>query len=798
MTMDPSEREAWREADRILGELLDTPGEARVARLAAMPLEPAVRRRVQRMVNALGSTGGMLDHPERVLLPVSVDAMRGRRLGRWELEAEIGRGGMAVVYRARSVEAPVGQLAALKIVTLAALAGSGRERFLLEQDVLIRLRHPLIAPLFDAGVADDGTPWLAMALVDGERIDAWCDARQADTRRRVELAIGVCEAVAHAHRNLVIHRDIKPSNVLVDDDGRVRLLDFGIARLHEPGSGAAGEPTATAMRALTPEYAAPEQLAGAAPTTAMDVYGIGALLHRLLSGAVPRDPAGRDAMRRLGAGDLQAVVAKALAPEPERRYGGVDALADDLQRWLDGKTVRAQPPTLRYRLRTFVLRNRLAVGATLAVVMALAAGVATTAWQARQAREQAALARLNAALAEQQAGRAILVRDFLGDVFASTEPSTGTVPDALDLLAEGARRARELRQRDPRAAADILLITGGARIALSDFDPAESDLLLALELFGHDRPLPAKALARAHWDLGRLYKQRGPPDKAVDHFRAAQDWAARAGEAMDERLVYDVSLASALSLGGQAAEAETLLRAALARIPPELHGTRAHLDALNALGTALSMQDAAPDEQLTLHEQRLEAARKLYGEDNGWYAYTLADAVPTLRRFDEHLARAVEVGREAVSISDRIYARPHLVAAVANCNLAYALQDVDALDEALHYFDQALAIDEALQRNDPHAESCRYGRARARLQAGDLAGAGDDLAADRRMLEAMGEQRSRAWLNHCLLEARIRRARDPNAPLEPFLQACEQARAPEDGPSTAYAEARAAFLEGAP
>jgi len=135
---------------------------------------------------------------------------------------------------------------------------------------------------------------------------------------------------------------------------------------------------------------------------------------------------------------------------------------------------------------------------------------------------------------------------------------------------------------------------------------------------------------------------------------------------------------------------------------------------------------------------------------------------------------------------------------VANCNLAYAMQGVDALDEALHYFDQALAIDEALQRNDPHAESCRYGRARARLQAGDLAGAGDDLAADRRMLEAMGEQRSRAWLNHCLLEARIRRARDPNAPLEPFLQACEQARAPEDGPSTAYAEARAAFLEGAP
>src|SRR5690606_24069659 len=143
---------------------------------------------------------------------------------------------------------------------------------------------------------------------------------------------------------------------------------------------------------------------------------------------------------------------------------------------------------------------------------------------------------------------------------------------------------------------------------------------------------------------------------------------------------------------------------------------------------------------------------------------------------------------------DRIYARPHLVAAVANCNLAYALQDTNALDEALHYFDRAMAIDEALQRSDPHAESCRYGRARARLHAGDLTGAAADLAADRRMFEAMGEPRSRAWLNHCLLDARIRRARDPRASLEPFLLACEQVRAPADGPSTAYVEARAAFL----
>ncbi len=797
--MDPSEREAWREADRILGELLDGPDRERGARLAAMGLSPAMSQRVQRMLNALDAGDGMLDHPERVLLPVSVDAMCGRRLGRWELDAEIGRGGMAVVYRARSVEGPAGQVAALKIVTLAALAGSGRERFLHEQDVLLRLRHPWIAPLFDAGIADDGTPWLAMALVDGQRIDAWCAASNADVRKRVGLVLDVCEAVAHAHRNLVIHRDIKPSNVLVDDSGRVRLLDFGIARLHQGDADGEPERTATALRALTPEYAAPEQFDGAPPTTAMDVYGIGALLYRLLSGVAPRDGAGRETRRHDADRDLDAIVGKALEAEPERRYGSVDALVDDLQRWRDGRTVRARPATWHYRLRTFLVRNRLGVGASLALLLAVAAGVGATLLQSRQAREQAELARLNAERAGEQAQRAITVRDFLADVFASTNPSTGTVPDALDLLTEGARRARELRAQDPRAAADILLITGNARVALSDFDPAEADLLLALELFGHDRPLPAPEIAAAHWHLGRLYKQRGPPDKALDHYRTALDWASRGQQGAEDLLVYQVSLASALSLDGAAPEAERLLRAALERLPPGMRDTQQHLDALNALGTALSMQDADQEEQLALHEQRLEVARKLYGEDNGWYAYTLADAVPTLRRFDQYLGRAEEVGRQAVAITDRIYSRPHLMAAVANCNLAYVLLQVEKLDEARTYFDRAVAIDEALERNDPHAESCRSGRARTRLALGDLAGAGEDLREDRRMLLAAGQARSRAWLNHCVLDARIRRARDPAAVLQPFFAACERERAPsvEDLPE-GYVAARDALLGAAP
>ena len=172
MTMTQAEREAWQQADRILDALFDLPPEVRRTRLEAMDLAPDMRQRVERLLAALQQGDGVLDHPEKLVLASAADALRGRRLGRWELDEEIGRGGMSVVYRAHSVEGPAGQDAAVKVLTLGALAGSGREQFLREQDLLLRLRHPYIAPMHDAGIAGDGTPWLAMARVEGRQAAA--------------------------------------------------------------------------------------------------------------------------------------------------------------------------------------------------------------------------------------------------------------------------------------------------------------------------------------------------------------------------------------------------------------------------------------------------------------------------------------------------------------------------------------------------------------------------------------------------------------------------------------------------
>src|SRR5690606_1788674 len=466
--MDVEQLEEWRAADALFDQWLDQAEPDREAWLAAQDMPDAVRRRVQQLVRAHERTGNALDSAAGVLA--------GRSLGDWTLESELGRGGMAVVYLARREQGMASQRAAVKVLTLAALGAGGRERFQREAGILARLGHPNITRLIDSGVADDGTCWLAMPLVEGERIDQWCQARGLDARAIVQLYLQVCAAVAYAHRNLVIHRDLKPSNVLVDTDGNVHLLDFGIGQFADVPA----ERTRTQWRALTPGYAAPEQLRGDPPTTAIDVYGLGALLHRLLTGRTPGAPtengdttrpsllvrSAEDAYHRHYVplkNDLDLVLLKALAEEPERRYPSVEAMALDLRRWLDGEPVQAEKPRLGYRARKFVARNKAGVAASVLVAASLAAGVGATLSQAGEARREAENARV-------QAQRAILVRDFLARVFASTAPAAGGVPDALELLDEGARRARtEVMGTDPFAAADILMLTGGARAGLGEY-----------------------------------------------------------------------------------------------------------------------------------------------------------------------------------------------------------------------------------------------------------------------------------------------------------------------------------------
>ena len=411
---------------------------------------------------------------------VQGESMTGRQLGAWRIVEAIGRGGMGTVYAVQRSDGAYAQRAALKLIRTAADSPAARERFLRERQLLAQLRHPNIATLLDGGFSDDGDPYFVMEYVDGVPIDQWCDARTLDLLQRVQVFAQVLEAVAHAHRNLVIHRDLKPSNLLVDADGRVKLLDFGIAKQLE-GSDA----TATSDRALTFEYASPEQLHAAPITTATDIWQLGIVLHRLLSGSHPfgltrdtplaqqlqlleREPepltrAAAQASAELAAqrgvndaaslakslrGGLAAIVETCLRREPDARYASADVLAADLQRWLEHRPVNAAQLGKAARARLWLRRNRLLAASIGAVALALIAGTGVALWQANEAQAQARIAEAQRGEAQVQAKRARQALVLMQDALFGAAPQ-GEL-DAQFSLNELLARSRATLEQDPK------------------------------------------------------------------------------------------------------------------------------------------------------------------------------------------------------------------------------------------------------------------------------------------------------------------------------------------------------------
>jgi len=352
--------------------------------------------------------------------------LAGARVGAWRIERLLGRGGMGEVWLAVRDDGAHAGRAAIKLLRSVRGDARAQERFLREGQILSRLEHPHIARLLDAGGLGDGQRYLVLEYVDGERIDDWCDRLRLPLAARLELFVQVCAAVAYAHANLVVHRDLKPSNIFVDAQGGAKLLDFGVAKLLEDEDGTAL--TRASGVAITPEYAAPEQVENRPVTVATDVYALGNVLYLLLSGRRPYDdnlatPAQwaraivESEPRRLSAGtleadeetrhraharattpeqwrralrgDLETIVAKALKKNPAERYASAQALADDIRRYLDHKPIFARDDGWLYRTRKFVRRHRVGVGASALLAAAIAAGIGGVVWQARIARREA-------------------------------------------------------------------------------------------------------------------------------------------------------------------------------------------------------------------------------------------------------------------------------------------------------------------------------------------------------------------------------------------------------------------------
>ncbi len=481
----------WQVASPLLDELLelDVPQrDARLARLrgedpaladalaALLAVEPAIER------------SGFLEGSALDAQADPAEPLAGKRIGPYALERPLGQGGMGSVWLARRVDGRYEGQVAIKLLNLALIARGGAERFRREGQVLAKLAHPGIARLLDAGVAEGGQPFLVLEYVDGEPIDRWCERRALAPEARVRLFLDVLAAVDHAHGSLVLHRDLKPGNILVTRDGGVKLLDFGIAKLLDASERSAGatELTRAAGRAFTPEYAAPEQVRGEDLTTATDVYALGVLLYRLLSGEHPTtkpssnpvdalravvdaEPApvsqaasrtGAASRTALSGGDLDNIVAKALRKAPRERYANAAAFADDLGRYLRREPVSARPDSRGYRLRKFVERHRWGVGAASATLLALLAGVVATTWQAIEARRERDQALFQA---ERALARGSLVELMLGAMGSAERALTQS-----EVLDRSVAIVEKRFMHDPRIAVDLLLPIAGQYMSLGN------------------------------------------------------------------------------------------------------------------------------------------------------------------------------------------------------------------------------------------------------------------------------------------------------------------------------------------
>jgi len=705
--MDPAEQRRWRAADDALDRLLDLPREQRGAALAALPDD--IRGLAGRLL-AAHERDGLLDAPPLLAGSAAAEALLDlpggvpRRIGAWQLGEVLGRGGMSIVYAAQRALPAGSQQAALKLLTVAALATDGRRRFLREHRVLARLTHPRIAALLDAGVLDDGTPYLAMQRVDGQRIDAWCRERGLDVRAIVTLFLQVCEAVAYAHRQLVVHRDLKPSNVLVDEGGTVRLLDFGIARLLDEA--ADGEETRTEFRALTPQYAAPEQFRGEDSGTAADVFGLGAVLYQLLTGRPPRLPqqdregqitqpsrAAQDSealsterrplvVRQLR-GDLDAVLLRALHDDPSRRYPDAASLAADLRRWLQARPVRAARAGRLYRARKFVARHRGAVAATLLVLGLLPAGVAVTWWQAQRVAAEAA--------------RAEQVKGFLVSLLQSASPEDpgGRVEDTAEVLARGAVRARETLADTPALQAELLVLVGRLQVELGRFEAAAETLASARTVLSdHGKALPPRLAPELALAQARLHSASGDPMAMRDGLLAAlaEIPASNDPAARQLRGMLHLNLGHALAeLGDTAAAGTEFLRAE--RVADGLGGERRRslLQEIAFYRGMAASRARAFDEALAQLQRALALLRQAPRPDPASEADVLT-AIATAHGRHGDLDAAIARQAEVVALTRRLYPAIHPWLGGKLALLATWLTDAGRLAEAEPLSAEALAI----------------------------------------------------------------------------------------------------------
>lgn len=729
--------ERWQQIKTILDAAAGQPSGGRHAVVErACSEDSALLREVESFLELDEEVENFIEEPLWTLNPAAEKQLgkvaewgAGRRIGPYRVERQLGRGGMGTVFLA-SREDAYRQKVAVKVLSWGLSSEEVQARFYNERQILANLQHPGIARLLDGGTTDDGLPYLVMEYVEGERIDRYCERHRLSVGQRLELFRGVCAAVHFAHQNLIVHRDLKASNILVTEEGKARLLDFGIAKLLEPQLAFQAVATVPGRSPMTPAYAAPEQVLNDPITTACDIYALGVLLYRLLTGlppyrlkgtgyaemvqvicnhepekpstmirldtglleketteavplpaeTTPEQPDSRLGVRWLKrriAGDLDAIVLKAMRKEPQHRYGSAAEMAEDIHRHLVGLPVAARKGNWIYHTNKFMRRNKLALAV---ILMIIAFAVTTTVlwWEAVDERAQAVDAR----------ERSERISAFLANIFRSAEPdqARGETVTVIEILEQAEIRLAEDLESEPEDRAEMAATLSSVYRRLGSLERARKLSEEAIKILRSSNPEDSPALAALINNLASILYDQENHQAAEEKFREVLAMKRRLGQPESELGTNVTNLASTLMQLGRYDEAEGFYRQTLE--------IRERVDGPDSPDTATS----------------LYCLGALY-----FYRGDFSRAEPLLRR--------------ALDIRVRRLGPEHTKAAQVLNTLGRTLYGLDSLDEAETCYRRALAI--RSQRYDQRHVSVaksKTGLAAVLLAKGQIESAGEIIA----------------------------------------------------------------------
>jgi len=709
---------------KLLEAALDQPAENREAFILKQAGNPALASEALALLRAHSVSAGFLSFPPP--LPEAPS-----RVGPWRLLTLIGQGGMGRVYLAERADGAFDQRVAIKLLPVFPGDAAGLRRAWRERQFLAGLNHPHIARILDGGNTDEGQPWVAMEYVDGQPIDQWCREHSAGLDQRLGLMLQVLDAVDAAHRALIVHRDLKPGNILVDADGQVRLLDFGVAASLAPDAAE----TLTGVF-LTPRYASPEQLRGEPLTTAADIYSAGLVLHELLTGRPARPTGEASALalsRLLNAppptrpsaqldasglglpsqplarwrqrlrGDLDRIVGRALASDPARRYPSARAFAEDIEAWLACRPVRARGDSGWYRFGLLLRRHRTAAAAIALGLLGLVGGLVLAVDQARLKQAEAVSAR--------QAVR------FLLDVLAGAELfESGRVPSLIEALDRASAGLPERFQGQPALESEVRLAMGRAYYSLNRIDQAEGHFQRVAAL----APKPVMRAEAQGW-LGGVAWARGQYQAAEDLLQMARADLLGAGPESEAALLgVTTSLASLLGDLGRYAEALALVEENLARadrVDAASPQSRAMLRAARAYMLHGLERWSESRTDYGLAQEALESMLPASAANLG---IVLNNQAQLLRDMGE-LEAALQSQRRAVAIRREILEPGHWMMVTGPANLASLEAQLGEHQAARALIDEALANAEtALEPADQTWGHLHVAAARVARAAGDM------------------------------------------------------------------------------